>query len=342
MWNLSERGIAVLFFFICASFALFPELVLSGAGNGLSLCLDVIIPSLLPFMLVSTCIIKSGFSRPLGALLSKIITPITKMSDVGCVCFVTGLLGGYGAGARAVSESYRENLISMEEAQRLLPFCNNAGPLFVMGTVGVGFYSSKSIGIMLLLVQIITSLICARIFGGNFKGKTNIRKEWLEYKKNKPPIGELITTSAIESGSAIITACVFVISFCALLEVLPFGQYSFLGGILEVTRGCSEMAMVGENSLPVTSAFLAWGGFSVHLQANALTNGKFNMKKYYTGKAVAALVAYIITKATGGDINILALITVGFFSVVALWNTIRLLLFPKSSLPLLFRQRRRS
>lgn len=332
----------MLFFLICAAFALFPELVLSGAGNGLSLCLDVVIPSLLPFMLVSSCLIKSGFSRPLGALLSKIITPITGISTPGCVCFVTGLVGGYGAGARAISESYREKLVSKEEAERLLAFCNNAGPLFVIGTVGVGFYSSKTIGIMLFFVQIITSVICARIFGKNFGGKSTVREEWIEYRKHKPRTGELVSVSAIESGSAIITACVFVISFCALLEVLPFGQYSIFSGIMEVIRGCSEMAMRGGDSLALTSAFLAWGGFSVHLQANALTSGIFDMKKYYIGKSVAALIAYFLTKITGGDMNILALMTLSFVSVVLVYNTVKNLFCPESPRQLLFRQRRRS
>ena len=332
----------MLFFLICASFALFPELVLLGAGNGLSLCLDVVIPSLLPFMLVSSCIIKSGFSKPLGALLSKIITPLTGISGAGCVCFITGLVGGYGAGARAVSESYREKLISKEEAEHLFSFCNNAGPLFIIGTVGVGFYSSKTIGIMLFFVQIITALICARFFSGNFGGKASVRDGWIEYRKNKPHAGELVTTSAIESGSAIITACVFVISFCALLEVLPFGQYSIFSGIMEVTRGCSEMAMRGGDSLALTSAFLAWGGFSVHLQANALTSGIFNMKRYYIGKIVASVIAYFITKITGGDMNILALMTLSFISVMLMWNTVIRLVFPKSFRQPLFRQRRHS
>ena len=332
----------MLFFIICATFALFPELVLSGAGNGLSLCLDVVVPSLLPFMLVASCVIKSRFARPLGAMLSKIITPLTGLSTAGCVCFVTGLVGGYGAGARAVSESCREKLISKEEAERLLLFCNNAGPLFIIGTVGVGFYSSKSVGIMLFFVQILTAVICARIFSGNFGGKPSVREEWMAYRKNKLSVGELVTTSAVESGGAIITACVFVISFCALLEVLPFGRYPIFSGIMEVTRGCSEMAMRGGDSLPLTSAILAWGGFSVHLQANALTLGQFNMKKYYFGKVIAAAVAYFITKITGGDMHILALMTVSFVSAILIWNTLKFILFPKSPRQPLFRQRRRS
>ena len=121
----------MLFFVICSAFALFPEQVLCGAQNGLALCINAVIPSLLPFMLVSSCIIKSKFSRPLGAVLERVLGTLTGMSSAGCVCFITGILGGYGAGARSVVESYREKQISKKEAQRLLAFCNNAGPLFI-------------------------------------------------------------------------------------------------------------------------------------------------------------------------------------------------------------------
>ncbi len=332
----------MLFFLICASFALFPEKVLSGAGEGLMLCMNAVVPSLLPFMVASGCIIKSNFSRPLGAVLSKILSPLTKMSSAGCVCFVTGLIGGYGAGARAVDESFRNGCIGKKEAERLLGFCNNAGPLFIIGTVGVGLYGSKAVGVMLFTVQIITSVICARVFSGNFKRKTRVKEEWLFYKKNKPPAGELVTKSATESGSAIITACVFVILFSALLEVLPFGQYGILSGILEVTRGASEMSQAGGESLSLTSAFLAWGGISVHLQADALCQRRYSMKMYYIEKIFAALVAYIITRAAGSDMSILLVLIITGTVILLCAETVRLLLFPKSSLPLLFRQQRRS
>ena len=327
----------MLFFLICASFAIFPEMVIAGAKTGLELCLGTVIPSLLPFMVVSSCLIKSRFSVTLGNILSKVITPLTGISSAGCVCFVTGLVGGYGAGARAVSDSYRENLISKAEAESLLPFCNNAGPLFVIGTVGTGFYFSKSIGVMLLAVQVFSAVICARIFSGNYHNPSVEKQE-----KNKLSFGELVTKSAIESGGGIINACVFVISFCALIEVLPFGKFGFLGGILEVTRGCSEMAIRGGDSLPIVSAFLAWGGLSVHLQANALCSGKLNMKKYYAGKFITSAVAYMLVKITAGDLNVLALIAVVYAAVMLVWSVIRTLFFREQLPQSLFRQRRHS
>jgi len=296
----------MLFFVVCACFALFPEQVLFGAQTGLALCINVVVPSLLPFMLIATCVIKSNFSRPLGVLISKFLTPITNMSPDGCIAFVTGIFGGYGAGARAVYENYKQKRISLAEAEHLMAFCNNAGPLFIVGTVGISFFMSKSIGVTLLLVQIITALICARIFCVNTeKRKAVFKDEWDYYKKNKPSLGELIVSSGIESGAAILNVCVFVITFSAILEILPFGEFPFLTGILEVTRGVAEVSRMGISSLPVISALIAWGGMSVHFQADSLTGGLFSKKLYYTGKVCAALIAFFITKVTGADLYVL-------------------------------------
>ena len=308
----------MLFFIVCACFALFPAQVLYGAQNGLALCINAVIPSLLPFMLLSLCVIKSGFSRPLGVAVSKVLSPITNLSTAGCVAFITGLFGGYGAGAKAVYESYTEGQISKEEAQRLLPFCNNAGPLFVIATVGISFYLSKSVGITLFIIQIVTALICARIFAveTNEKGE-NIKDAWNDYKKNKLPFGELITKSAIQSAAAIINVSVFIITFSAILEILPFGEYRTLAGILEVTRGVAELSREGESALPLISALLSWGGMSVHFQASALTKGEFDMKIYYFGKIIASAISYLITLAICSDTYMFLYLSIGVLFIVA-------------------------
>lgn len=333
----------MLFFVVCACFALYPEAVLSGAQSGLALCINAVIPSLLPFMVISACIIKSGFSRPLGAVLSKVLSPLTGLSQSGSVCFVTGLVGGYGAGARAVLECYNNGQISKEEAQRLLAFCNNAGPLFIIGTVGIGFFANKSIGIMLFAVQLITAVLCARFFSGKFKGQNKkIREEWDFYIKNKPSTGGLITKAAIESGSAIITACVFVITFSAILEILPFGSYSILSGILEVTRGCAELSRRGTQALPFISALLSWGGMSVHFQANALCEGKFKMKTYYIGKVTASVIAFLLTRFAYTDIYTFLFAVIMVLAILFSVGIVKNLFSPKDIQQHVSRQRQHS
>ena len=333
----------MLFFVVCACFALFPGQVLSGAQNGLALCINAVIPSLLPFMLLSSCVIKSKFSRPLGVFLGKVLTPLTGISPNGCVCLVTGLIGGYGAGARAVYESFKEGQLSKEETERILPFCNNAGPLFIMGTVGAGLLSDNSLGIMLFFIHTAAALICARVMGGGFKGeRLSLREEWCFYKKNKPPLGKLITSSAIESGGAIINACVFVITFSAILEILPFGQYSLTAGILEVTRGAAELSRKGRGALPLMSAVLAWGGMSVHFQASALTSGELSMKNYYIGLVFGSMVAFLLTRALYADKYVLLFCLIVIATAILIGAGIRWIFHPQYARQPEYRQRQHS
>ena len=44
------------------------------------------------------------------------------------------------------SELYANNYISKTEAERLLAFCNNSGPLFILGSVGIAIYSNIKYG----------------------------------------------------------------------------------------------------------------------------------------------------------------------------------------------------
>ena len=209
-----------------------------------------------------------------------------------------------------------------------MAFCNNAGPLFIMGTVGISFFSSKSVGITLFIVQVITALICARIFGGDFsKTKTTVGEEWKYYKKNKPPTGELVIASGADSGAAIINVCVFVITFSSILEILPFGEFPLLSGILEVTRGVAEVSRMGTSTLPLISALIAWGGMSVHLQADSLSGGLFSKKLYYKGKVCAALISFFITKVTGADLYVLLFASTIVIAFLLVSGVIRTLFF---------------
>ncbi len=305
----------MLFFICCILFAVFPEKVLSGAQSGLALSLNAVVPSLLPFMLASTCLIKSKFSYPLGSMVSKILSPILGISPTGCVCLITGLIGGYGAGAKAVVECYRENEIDKEEAETLLAFSNNAGPLFVIGTVGISFFSSRQTGIILYIIQVITALTLSVIFCFNKKcEKTSVKKSWEFYKKNKPPVGELIATSAASSGKAIISVVVFVVAFSAISQILPTDRFPVVSGILEVTKGCSELSRRGGKILPLISMLLSWGGLSVHFQTNALSGGELNLRKYYTGKALGSVISFLITYFIYADPYLMLFFSVVIFS----------------------------
>lgn len=57
-------------------------------------------------------------------------------------------------GAQLTGELYQQGSLTKNEAERLLAFCNNSGPLFILGTVGIGLFGNRSYGVLLLVCHI--------------------------------------------------------------------------------------------------------------------------------------------------------------------------------------------
>lgn len=68
--------------------------------------------------------------------------PIFNVPGIGAYAFIMGIISGYPVGAKIVTEFKNNNECSTAEAERLLSFTNNSGPLFIIGTVGVAMFGN--------------------------------------------------------------------------------------------------------------------------------------------------------------------------------------------------------
>ena len=66
----------------------------------------------------------------------------------------------------------RRGSITASEGERLLGFCNNSGPAFIIGAVGSGVFGSVKIGLLLYAVHILSELAA-----GLFFRKRRIKRE---------------------------------------------------------------------------------------------------------------------------------------------------------------------
>ncbi len=128
----------------------FPEESLEAAREGITLCLDVLIPSLFPFFVLSSLLIETGVAGLCARPLSRWMYPLFGVGGAGAAALVLGLIGGYPAGARTIAQLVERGECSREEARRLSRFCNNCGPAFFLGAVGMGVFGSKEVGVLLL------------------------------------------------------------------------------------------------------------------------------------------------------------------------------------------------
>ena len=137
----------------------FPDTVTSGVTEGLKVCFYIILPSLFPFMVLSTYIIKSN----LFEFAYKFLTPVSKFLFRQPACavpvIIMSMIGGFPVGIKMIGNLLRENSITPKQAQRLCIFCMNGGPAFIITAVGVNMLGSAKAGVIMFVSLCLSSLI---------------------------------------------------------------------------------------------------------------------------------------------------------------------------------------
>lgn len=151
---------AVLLFGTMFLFLIFPDASLQGAKTGLLLWFEQVLPSLLPFFILTKLLVLLGFHRALGKLFYPLFHPLFSLSSSGCFALVTGLLSGLPLGAKTVSELYVQNEISKREAILLLALCSNPSPMFLISYAGLSQLKLTESPYLVLLFVLASALLC--------------------------------------------------------------------------------------------------------------------------------------------------------------------------------------
>ncbi|MCM1121648.1 MAG: hypothetical protein NC416_03605 [Eubacterium sp.] len=113
----------------------YPALSLEYASTGLNLWIVKMVPTLLPFMILSGIMIRMNLTEGFVSLLHPLLHRIYGTSKNGSYTIVMGFLCGFPMGARIIGELYEAGKLSREESSRLLYFCNNIGPIYFLSYV---------------------------------------------------------------------------------------------------------------------------------------------------------------------------------------------------------------
>ena len=296
-----------------------PAQAIAGAKDGLTLCFNVIVPSLFPFFVLSSLVVDLGLAAWLGRAMEGLMRPLFRVSGSCASAVALGFIGGYPVGARTALQLYEQGLCSKPEAERLLAFCNNSGPAFILGVVGAGIFGDSRVGLLLYLTHALASLIVGLLF--RFYGGSGEKPAQASLPK---PI-RTVTLPAAFTGAvsralqSTLNICAFVVFFAVVLRLLSaFGVLSALAGLLSLAGLEAEWAdrlMAGllELSSGVASlrggagltgrvalaAFmLGWAGLSVHCQVlSFLVDSGLSARVYLAGKLCHGLTAAGLTYA---------------------------------------------
>ncbi len=240
---------------------LYPAPVTQGVKKGLLLCGQVVVPSLFPFSVAALLLFKTQvFSAKSGK------GGFFRNGQFGV--FALSMLAGYPVGARLVRALYGSDRITLPQARRMVCYCVNAGPAFVVIAVGLGSFGRADVGWMLLAAHIFAACLLCLLF----EAGVHCNKTQAPPTPGQPSFcfGDAFVTATAESCSAMFAVCGWVILFSAvggLLAALPLPRRVFLWvqALLEVTSGVFAARQLG--GLCAVAAALGFAGFCVQFQA---------------------------------------------------------------------------
>ncbi len=273
------------------------EVVTSAAIDTLLLCATSVIPALFPFFVLTGLMVNCGVVTLLGKFLSPVANKLFKTSGTGAVVFVIGILCGYPTGAKVISELYLSGKLSQDESERLLAFCNNSGPLFVIGAVGVGMLGNKNLGILIYCIHVISAIITG-VFLSLFAKEQD---STVSVNVSAQSFGEAFTDSVESAVKSILNVCGYVVFFGCLVAVIkPYIPGVFINSLFEVTVGAKDIISSGlRNSemLTLLSGTIGFGGLCVLFQVRgAVAHTKLSVVCYLFGKTLQMTVSMALMR----------------------------------------------
>lgn len=322
----------VIVLFLVVGIIIFPQESIKSAKEGLNIWVNVLIPSLLPFIIGANLIVELKIVDLIGVIINPITKFVFNVSGKSALVFVISTVSGYPVGAKLAYDLRDKGQISSSEAQRLVSFCSTSGPLFIIGAVAVGMFNNPSLGYLMILCHYLGSISVGILFRNYGKEKLsksniNIRTNFkniisTRYSSN---IGFFVMfgNAVVNGVNTLLAVGGFVIVFSVVFKILSlfniisllttilsiplslFGVtkelcYAFIGGLFEITIGCSNISQVASASLSIkaslSSFLIGFSGLSILAQCcNFLAKTDINTNLYILSKFLHGLFAAIFT-----------------------------------------------
>ncbi len=287
--------------YITIFLVLSPETTLSAARDAVEMCLSTLIPSLFPFFVCSGLLSSLGFSALCSRLLSPMMRKLFDLPGCSALAFFLGLVSGYPVGAHVAAELYSNGQCTKAESEHMTAFCNNSGPLFVIGVVGTSFLKSPTLGYCLYISHIISAIIIGFLFRFyKTRERTSIRQLPPSPCYNKKDAALSFGCVIDNSVFSTLKVCGFVVFFSVFTSTLPQSPLRpILFSFAEITGGIHELSNLELDISPklaLISFFLAFSGLSVLFQVSSIIAPKgISLTPYCIGKVLQGVLSAFLT-----------------------------------------------
>ncbi len=148
------------------------------ASEGLMTWVNLVMPSLLPFFIISEILISIGFVDIIGKLLEPIMKPVFNLPGISTFPFSMSIVSGYPMGGKIVSNLRKKQSYYKNEAERTLVLSSTSGPLFMLGAIAVGMLSNPKLGPLILYPHYMGAISLGLIYSFKTDKKKIYKTQW--------------------------------------------------------------------------------------------------------------------------------------------------------------------
>lgn len=277
------------------------------AFYGFTLWYSKMIPSLLPFMILSGILIRMNLSEAFAGLLHPLLKRLYKCNANVSYAVIIGFLCGFPMGAKVTADLLKYQKITFEEARFLLAFNNNIGPVYFCSLVIPMLGITQPLPFLLGMygIPLFYGVILRRTLFRNIDRQLQTVSQNITFREkikkhtilsSSPGISVLTAMDeSIQSAvKSILSLCGYMILFNTL-NLLPHflipKYHMYFAPILEITGGLN---MLGAQ-LPIYSlSILSIGGLSCIAQTYSLIKDTgLSIKEYVLHKLVLTLLTVL-------------------------------------------------
>ncbi|WP_187820309.1 nucleoside recognition domain-containing protein [Pasteuria penetrans] len=284
-----------------------PEPAIQGSLHGMRLWWQVIMPSLLPFIVVAEILFHSGIIENLGRWVTPIFRPLLGIPGSGSLVLLLGWMSGNPTGALLAARLRREGWVTQSEGERILVASCTSGPLFLCGAVAAGFFQRPELAIHLLGGHHLGNLLLLFLLRCTL-WRTTRREPSVSncdrqddgvmavLRSPQLSLGAVLREAAERSMQTMLVLLGILTTFSAILHLVKFvGFFSWIhhglvqqdsamaslvvpvlvGGV-EMTLGIHDIVAQPVDlliRLGAVAAVAAFGGFCIHAQVASLLVG---------------------------------------------------------------------
>lgn len=234
----------------------------AATAEGIRLCLYTVIPGVFIFLFLGNMLMPDlvGYSIPSAEKMLRIPNGSVGFFLVGQVC-------GYPVGAKLLQSAAGTNTIPKQTAARMMCYCNNASPAFIIGILA-GIFPGTAAGIFMWIIQICASFILGLMLRTNSAEAKMTVSNGVSYKEG---MTDVLKTTAIICGWVIVFKVMIQYLEVNLLVGLNGVKKATVFGMLEITNGIACLGGVRSPSVRyiLSGILLSIGGACVLLQTHS-------------------------------------------------------------------------